>query len=87
MAVGQPQQQKVRKPMASPSDTAPAPVSRGRGFLHEVIVELKKTTWPTWPEAWRLTTVVIGVILVIALYMAGIDTALSWLTERFRLLK
>lgn len=73
--------------MASPSDNAPAPLSRGRGFLHEVIVELKKTTWPTWPEAWRLTTVVIGVILAIAIYMGAIDKALSWLTERFHLIK
>jgi len=73
--------------MASPSENAPAPMSRGRGFLHEVIVELKKTTWPSWPEAWRLTTVVIGVILVIAFYMAFIDQALTWLTARFQLIK
>ena len=85
MAVGQPG--KVRKAMASPSENAPAPMSRGRGFLHEVFVELKKTTWPTWPEAWRLTTVVVGVILVIAFYMALIDTTLSWLTSRFQLIK
>ena len=85
MAVGQPQ--KVRKAMASPSDNAPAPMSRGRGFLHEVIVELKKTTWPTMPEAWRLTMVVVGVIFVIAVYMAAIDTTLSWLTARFHLIK
>ena len=85
MAVGQPQ--KVRKAMASPSENAPAPMSRGRGFLHEVIVELKKTTWPTWPEAWRLTMVVVGVILIIAAYMFVIDGVLSWLTSRFQLIK
>ena len=73
--------------MASPSENAPAPMSRGRGFLHEVMVELKKTTWPTMPEAWRLTMVVVGVIVVIALYMAAIDRTLSWLTEYFHLIK
>ena len=73
--------------MASPTESSPAPMGRGRGFLHEVIVELKKTTWPTWPEAWRLTTVVVGVIVVIAIYMGVIDYVLSWLTARFQLIK
>ncbi len=73
--------------MAAPSDNAPAPLSRGRGFLHEVMVELKKTTWPTPAEAWRLTTVVIGVIIAVAIYIGAIDWVLSWLTKQFNLIK
>lgn len=73
--------------MASSGDNAPAPLARGKGFLHEVIVELKKTTWPTPREAWRLTTVVLGVIIAIAIYVGAIDAALSWATKTFHIIK
>ena len=73
--------------MASSGDNAPAPVSRGTGFIREVIVELKKTTWPTPKEAWRLTTVVLGVIIAIAIYVGAIDFVLSWATKKFNLIK
>ncbi len=59
-----------------PSSNAPAAV-KGKGFFHEVLVELKKTTWPTRPEAWRLTRVVIGVIVAVALYVGIIDRVLT----------
>ena len=81
------EQPKVRKSMASPSDNAPAPLARGRGFLHEVIVELKKTTWPTPKEAWRLTSVVLGVIIIVAAYIGTIDVVLTQLTTKFHLIK
>ena len=81
------EQPKVRKAMASPGENAPAPLARGRGFLHEVWVELKKTTWPTPKEAWRLTSVVLGVIIIVAFYIGGIDFLLSWLTNKFHLIK
>ncbi len=85
------QEPKARKPMASNVDKTSAPLtSRGRGiqhFLHEVMVELRKTTWPTPKEAWRLTTVVIGVILIIAIYVGVIDAGLSYITEHFKLIK
>jgi preprotein translocase subunit SecE len=81
------QQLKARKPVASPGDNAPAPLARGRGFLHEVWVELKKTTWPTPKEAWRLTSVVLGVIIIVAIYIGAIDWILTWLTAKFHLIK
>jgi preprotein translocase SecE subunit len=56
-----------------------------RNTLQETIVELKKTTWPTRAEANRLTAVVIGVILVLALYMGLLDAALSSLDRIFQL--
>ena len=72
--------------MAS-TESAPSPASKGKGFLNEVIVELKKTTWPTPKEAWRLTMVVMGVIVAIAIYMGAIDAVLSWATKKFQLIK
>ena len=72
--------------MPAPADNAPQPLSRGRGFLHEVVAELKKTTWPTPREAWRLTSVVLCVIISMAVYIGGIDFILTWLTRRFNLI-
>lgn len=62
-------------------------VSKGRSFLHEVIVELQKTTWPTWREATRLTTVVLVVLLVVGVYVGLIDFILTKLTIHFGLIK
>lgn len=73
--------------MANSTDITPSNMNRGKGFLHEVWVELKKTTWPTWEEAWRLTMVVVGVIIAIAVYMGVIDFVLTWATRRFGLMQ
>ena len=63
--------------MASAAEPSQPQVPRGRNFLHEVMAELKKTTWPTLPEAWRLTVVVLAVIVVIGLYVGITDFVLS----------
>jgi preprotein translocase subunit SecE len=86
MALGR--QLKPRKPATSPG-AGPGIPTRGRfvQFLNEVIVELKKTTWPTPKEAWRLTTVVLGVLIVIGIYVGLIDFVLSWATKRFQLIR
>ena len=84
MAIGQ---TKAKSSIASTADNAPSPLGKGKGFLNEVIVELKKTTWPTPREAWRLTVVVMGVIIAIAVYMGVIDMALSWATKKFNIIK
>lgn len=70
-----------------PPDKGAAAWARGRSFFHEVLVELKKTTWPTPKEAWRLTTVVIGVIIAVAVYIGAIDYILTWLTRHYGLIK
>jgi preprotein translocase subunit SecE len=67
--------------------TAPAPPSKRGNFLGEVLVELRKVTWPTLPEAWRLTLVVLFVIVTVAIYVGIIDFVLSSLTNRFQLIK
>ncbi len=42
-------------------------------FFQETIGELRKVSWPTRREAIRLTWIVIGVILVMALILGGLD--------------
>ncbi len=42
-------------------------------YFQETIGELRKVSWPTRREAIRLTWIVIGVILVMALILGGLD--------------
>jgi preprotein translocase subunit SecE len=81
--------------MANSGDKTPAPAPapvpgaapRKSNFISEVFTEMKKVTWPTLPEAWRLTTVVLGVIVAIAVYVGLIDFVLTTVFTRFHLIK
>jgi preprotein translocase subunit SecE len=42
-------------------------------FLVEVRGELEKVTWPTRKETLKLTAIVVGVSLAVALYVGGLD--------------
>lgn len=62
-------------------------LQRTTSFLQETMVELKKTTWPTKQEAWRLTAVVMGVITALGFYMGTLDFLLTKLVDKFSLIK
>lgn len=47
------------------------------GFAQGVIEELKKVSWPSKKETIRLTSIVIGVSLIIGLYIGIIDILLT----------
>jgi len=42
-------------------------------YFRETTGELRKVSWPTWPEARRLTGLVLLVMLVIGIFLASID--------------
>ena len=42
-------------------------------YFRETTGELRKVSWPTWPEARRLTLLVLLVMVVIGLFLAGVD--------------
>jgi preprotein translocase subunit SecE len=42
-------------------------------FFQETIGELRKVSWPSRREAIRLTWIVIGVIIVMAAFLGGLD--------------
>jgi preprotein translocase subunit SecE len=50
-----------------------------REFFHDVVVEFKKVSWPSRREVMGSTTVVIVMVLVLAVFLAAVDNALSWL--------
>ena len=46
---------------------------RIKRWWRETIGELHKVNWPTPKEAWRLTKIVIMVIVVMGLILGGLD--------------
>ena len=54
-------------------------------FLKETKVELKKVNWPTRKQSIKYTLIVIGVSLVVAIFLGGLDFLFTWLISKFLL--
>ena len=52
-------------------------------FLREVVDELRKVVWPTPSELYRYTLVVIFTVLVIGLFIGGVDYLLSVAAKQY----
>ena len=44
-----------------------------QSFFRETTGELRKVSWPTWPEAWQLTKLVLLVMVVMGLILSATD--------------
>lgn len=42
-------------------------------FLRGVIDELRKVVWPTWGELYRYTLVVIVTVVILGVFIGGVD--------------
>ena len=42
-------------------------------YIRETSGELRKVTWPTWPESRRLTLLVLLVMVIVGIFLAGVD--------------
>jgi preprotein translocase subunit SecE len=42
-------------------------------YINETSGELRKVSWPTWPEARQLTILVIIVMIVIGIFLGLVD--------------
>lgn len=47
------------------------------GYFRATWTELGRVVWPTRPELFRMTSVVIGTVVVIALFIAAVDLVLG----------
>ena len=63
------------------ADSAPE-FSIGR-FIREVFDELRKVVWPTWGELYRYTLVVIVTVIILGVFIGGVDYALTEILKRF----
>jgi preprotein translocase subunit SecE len=52
-------------------------------FLKEVKLEMKKVNWPTRETTIKYTLIVVGVSLIVAIYLGGLDILFTALLERF----
>ncbi len=59
-----------------PAWTLGNPITR---FIAESYIELRKTTWPTWNEAWNWTLIVIAMSAFVAIILAAADLGLTHL--------
>jgi len=56
-------------------------VRMGR-FLKEAWVEVRyKATWPSWSELKKFTLVVILAVLIVGVWIGGLDYILTWITK------
>jgi preprotein translocase subunit SecE len=51
-------------------------------FLREVFDELRKVVWPTWPELYRYTLVVIFTVVLLGVFIGGVDYLLAEAAKR-----
>ncbi|MGD0354890.1 MAG: preprotein translocase subunit SecE [Dehalococcoidia bacterium] len=59
-----------------------APKKRGFTFFSDIVGELRKTVWPTRQETIRLTAIVIGICLFMALVLGTLDYGFSELVAK-----
>ena len=52
-------------------------------FLKEVRLEVKKVNWPTREETIKLTLVVLGATLAVAVFLGGLDLVFSTILNNF----
>jgi preprotein translocase subunit SecE len=50
-------------------------------YFRETTGELRKVTWPTWPEARRLTGLVLLVMVVVGMFLWGVDALAGFLLD------
>lgn len=58
-------------------------VQKTQVFFKEVYVELRKTNWLSQKEVLRYTLIVLGVTLVVALILGGLDYIFSTALKTF----
>ena len=49
--------------------------------MQDIISELRKVSWPSREETWRLSLAVIAVTVVIGAFLGGVDIAFNWVVD------
>ena len=52
-------------------------------FMREVIDELRKVVWPTAGELWRYTMVVVMTVVILAVFIGGVDLVVGEAVKRW----
>jgi preprotein translocase subunit SecE len=57
------------------------PIPKFREFLNEVVIELKKSAWPTRPELLQSTFLVLVSVIVLGLFVFSADALFAWIVN------
>jgi preprotein translocase subunit SecE len=49
-----------------------------KSYIDEVKAEMRRVSWPSWPQVRATTGVVIAAVFLFAAYFAGVDAVVSW---------
>jgi len=60
-------------------DEKPKRENRIQRFFRETTGELRRVSWPTWPEARNLTVIVIVVLVIMAIFLWLVDLSATQL--------
>jgi len=58
-------------------------MDRAIAFLKDVRTELSKVNWPTRNQTVQYTLVVIGLSVILAVFLGGLDLAFQWGLNKF----
>jgi preprotein translocase SecE subunit len=65
------------KPAPAARQGGPSPLDKAKKYLGEVQTELKKTTWPTKADLKAQTSVVLGLLAVVGVFIYVWDNVLG----------
>ena len=57
-------------------------IADAQKFMREVQVESKKVVWPERKETIQSTLMVFVMVLIISIFLYGIDSLLGWLVQK-----
>lgn len=89
-------QQKLSAGGGKPPTRGARPVARGGesrrfrflrvpNWIQDIVAELRKVTWPTWPETRYLSQVVIVVAVSVGLLLGLVDIFFNWFIDQLLL--
>ena len=57
-------------------------IADAQKFIREVQVESKKVVWPERKETIQATFMVFVMVIIISIFLYGIDSLLGWLVQK-----
>lgn len=57
-------------------------IAETQKFIREVQVETKKVVWPERKETIQATLMVFVMVIIISIFLYGVDSLLSWLVQK-----
>src|ERR1700744_2451799 len=72
----------VAAPVAAAAVAAPKRRTSPGEFVREVQAEARKITWTSWKETWITSVMVLIMVVVVALFLRVVDTALGAIIQQ-----